>query len=138
MFSNIGNKIRVLAKVICIIGIVCSAIAGVVVMIIGFVMLGKRQTSGTGVLLIFLGIFYAGLGALFSWIGSFVLYGFGQLVHSVQNLESRICDSVPDGYYGAPVAPAPGAYMPEEKVCPSCGSVNSANSKFCEKCGQTL
>lgn len=141
MFSNIGNKIRVLAKVLCIIGIVIAIITGLVVMINGCMMLGNRRLVGPGIGMIFGGIIVAALGVLGAWISSFVLYGYGQLIHSVQNMEAKICGNETPGYdggnsafeYTAPITSNGGG-----KTCPNCGASNPEMSHYCEKCGQAL
>lgn len=145
MFSNIGNKIRVLAKVICIIGMVLAGIVGLIIMISGFAMLGNRYTTGAGVGLIIGGLVYAAIGALFSWIGSFVLYGYGQLILSTQNLEKQFCETSTDSTF-TPMQPdanvfgnvAPVHQAPATVECPNCHYINSTDSKFCVKCGCTL
>lgn len=68
MFDNIGGKIKTLTRVVCWIGIAASAIGGVVCMVDDEVLLGLAVIVG---------------GALASWVGSFVLYGFGELVENV-------------------------------------------------------
>lgn len=93
MFTNIGNKIRTFAKVLCIIGIVLAALSGLIMMISGISMLGYSYTAGAGVALIFGGLVSAALGALLAWVGSFVLYGYGQLIHSVQQIEKKVLGS---------------------------------------------
>ena len=65
MFENVGEKIKTVAKVVCWIGIIISAVYG----LISFAENGHIMSL----------IIWA-LGALLSWIGSFVMYGFGQLV----------------------------------------------------------
>lgn len=80
MFNNIGSKIKTLAKVLCGIGICVSIIIG------GFVMASGNSTyygyryynramgwAGAGIII---------LGSLFSWIGSFFIYGFGELIEN--------------------------------------------------------
>ena len=155
MFSNIGNKIRVLAKVICIIGMVIAGITGLIIMIIGFTMLGNRYTTGAGVGLIIGGLLYAALGAFLSWIGSFAIYGYGQLILSVQNIEKQFCATTTDNTFtpvqpdvnvftnAAPVQQTPVQQVPYQQVnaaaeCPNCHYINSTDSKFCVKCGCTL
>lgn len=139
MFSNIGNKIRILAKVICIIGMVFAALSGLALIIVGITMVVQRIPAGA--ILIFGGFIFAGFGALFAWIGSFVLYGYGQLIHSVQNLENKVC-GLEENLSSA--APASASYEPVEEpviqagTCPNCGTQNSADSSFCIKCGQRL
>lgn len=70
MFDNIGAKIKMLAKVLCWIGIVASVISGIAIM------------AGTGSNGVLPGLLTIVLGTLFSWIGSFVLYGFGEMVEN--------------------------------------------------------
>ena len=93
MFTNIGNKIRTLAKVLCIIGIVLAALSGLIMMISGISMLGYSYTAGAGVALIFGGLVSAALGALLAWVGSFVLYGYGQLRRRCSATSIRILTS---------------------------------------------
>ena len=73
MFENIGGKIKKLAKICTGIGIVFSVIAGIVTMFQSF----------------FTGLLIAAIGALASWVGSFLLYGFGELVENSQILAGK-------------------------------------------------
>lgn len=96
MFNNIGHKIQVLAKVLCWIGIICWVITGLALMAGGssvtYRLTGSYVTasSAAGVLVSIVTII---VGVLLSWIGSFLLYGFGQLVedtHAIRaNTESK-------------------------------------------------
>ena len=45
MFTNIGNKIRALAKGLCIIGIVLAALTGLIMMISDIAMHGYSTTT---------------------------------------------------------------------------------------------
>ena len=67
MFDNIGRKIKTLAMVICWVGIALSVI----------VALCCFATNNVGPGLIVL-IF----GSLASWLGSFYMYGFGELIET--------------------------------------------------------
>lgn len=71
MFKNIGGKIKGLAKVICIVGIAISVVAG-----IG--MIG----SGYNNAMVGMGLPVMIVGSLVSWIGSFFVYGFGELIEN--------------------------------------------------------
>lgn len=71
MFTKMGSKIKMLAKVSCWIGIVYS--------VIFFVMTLIAVGDKTQIMLGFLTLV---LGPLLSWIGSFVLYGFGELIEN--------------------------------------------------------
>ena len=70
MFDNIGSKIKTLAKVVCWIGIIGSIIAGMAMI---------ATMGSVGVLS---GLLTIVLGTLLSWVGSFVLYGFGEMVEN--------------------------------------------------------
>ena len=93
MFSNIGRKIRVLAKVFCWLGIIGSVIIGVL-MISGSSYftaisgnLGDDAAAfAAGSLGAFGGIVFIIVGSLLSWISSFALYGFGELVDNSSKL----------------------------------------------------
>ena len=80
MFHNIGGKIKTLAVVITVIGIVASVLAGVIVM--G----GRGYPPAAGILFGLLTIIG---GCLVSWIGSFLIYGFGQLIENTDILAGR-------------------------------------------------
>lgn len=69
MFNNIGSKIKGLASVICFGGIILCIIIGIVV-------------AALDEDLILAGFAIMILGALLSWVSSFVLYGFGELVEN--------------------------------------------------------
>lgn len=73
MFNNIGSKIKALAKVICWIGIIASIIGG-----IGCIVADEDM--------ILYGLLIAIFGSLFSWIGSFFTYGFGELIDNSSKL----------------------------------------------------
>lgn len=74
MFNKIGGKIKTLAEIISIIGILVSAFAGLYYILIG---ISDKETD-----LIVLGAIIAIIGPLSSWVGSFLLYGFGQLIEN--------------------------------------------------------
>ena len=69
MFTNIGGKIKTLATVICFLGILASFIGGIAVWSI------EPELAGLGFVII-------AVGSFSSWIGSFFMYGFGQLVEN--------------------------------------------------------
>ena len=82
MFNNIGEKIKKLAEILCYIGILFSAIGGLVVMFVG----GSSRSRAPfliGLLIIF-------IGSLFSWIGSFFTYGFGELIVKATEIEKNM------------------------------------------------
>lgn len=83
MYSNIGEKIKVLAKIICIIGIVISVISGLGIIIVSSISYNPGLSVLGGLLVIV-------LGTLFSWLSTFFIYGFGELIDKVTKIESEI------------------------------------------------
>ena len=136
MFSNIGKKIKGLALILCIISIACFALMGIGMIIGGIIENSNRYSHGAGTPLIVIGLIVIPIGVLISWISSFVLYGYGQLIHSVQNIEAKICPEYVNAPTPAP-APAP-APVPAGRTCPHCGYLNDDYSKFCVRCGSNL
>lgn len=83
MYSDIGGKIKVLAKIICIIGIVISVISGLGIIIVASISYNPGLSVLGGLLVIV-------LGTLFSWLSTFFIYGFGELIDKVTKIESEI------------------------------------------------
>ena len=77
MFNNIGGKIKTLAQVVCGIGIGVSVIIGLILM---------AQDEDT----IFAGILVLILGSLSSWIGSFMTYGFGEIIERLTSIDNKM------------------------------------------------
>ena len=88
MFDNIGGKIKGLAKIICWIGIIACVITGIA--LISDASKGDRYYRYTDGGEVFAGILVMILGSVLSWVGSFVLYGFGELVENSAKLVSQI------------------------------------------------
>ena len=78
MFKNIAKKLKALAKVICWVGIVLSVLAGLLYIFAS----GDITYAIAGVVAMLLGI-------LLSWVGSFVLYGFGQIVENTDKMAAN-------------------------------------------------
>lgn len=74
MFDNIGKKIKSLANVLCWVGIIAYVIAAIIMFSI------DEDFIGIGFLLLFVGPFM-------SWISSFFMYGFGELIDKVSDIE---------------------------------------------------
>ena len=89
MWSNIGHKIQVLAKVICWIGIVLSVIAGIAIIAGGSAVrsYGYSYNTGSSTLI---GILTIVLGALGSWLGSLTLYGFGEPIERTVSIDYKL------------------------------------------------
>ena len=74
MFSNIGGKIKTLATAIAVIGIGAFVLCGFIMICAGVVQSGAMVGTGLAVMI---------LGAVLSWVGSFLTYGFGELIENV-------------------------------------------------------
>lgn len=85
MFENISKKIKGLAKVICFIGIALGVISGI--SIIGSYCADYDKSILAGLLL---GVIYALLIGVISWVGSFTLYGYGQHIEDTQAIRKII------------------------------------------------
>ena len=73
MYSNIGGKIKVLAKVIAIIEAAAAVIMGIAIMAEG------DELVPIGMLIMF-------VGPVVAWISSWLLYGFGELIEKTCNI----------------------------------------------------
>ena len=87
MFKNMGKKIKVLAQVMMWIGFSLWCIAGLVMIANGVMML---EWGPQGIVMIVVGLIMIGLGFLFSWIGSFITYGFGQIIDNTDKLVALV------------------------------------------------
>lgn len=141
MFDNIGSKIKMLAKVLCWVMVAVFVIYGLVMMFsVNF----------------FGGLFMMAVGALSGWAGSFVLYGFGELVESVAVLREDVEQRrLQNG--SAPAAEQPAVSRPAQNSangyslsrmaaqreqkrsngwqCKKCGKLNSTTAMYCGDCG---
>ena len=75
MFKNIGEKIKVLAVVITIIGCLASIVGAIICWSEDSILIGFAVLIG---------------GCLFSWLGSFLLYGMGELITQTTNIARGI------------------------------------------------
>ena len=80
MFSNVGGKIKKLAVVLCILGIIAS----IAYAIVCFTNSNRYQNLTLYGILTLVG------GCLLSWIGSFFVYGFGELIDRASSIDDRL------------------------------------------------
>jgi len=84
MFTNIGKKIKGLAKFICWVGIIFSVIGGILQIVNGVKEATANGVSPVGQIV--LGVIIIVGGFLISWIGSFFMYGFGELIDKTADI----------------------------------------------------
>ena len=135
MFNNIGGKIKTLAVVVCVIGMIGSAI------------LAFELWSEGGS---FAGLLALAVGCLASWIGSFFTYGFGKLIEETERNREinqqifqrlgrcvQLLRDVPVAFANdgkndaAPARPAPAGSW----TCRRCGGRNLSTDSRCKECG---
>ena len=123
MYNNIGAKIKVLAQVIAWIGIIGSMIAGVIYMR-GFVMI-TQDSGGEALVGVLEGFGIMIGGFLLSWISSWFMYGFGELIEKTTEIakNTSFADS--------------GLKKSFVTTC-KCGAKNESGMKFCQNCGDPL
>ena len=86
MFSNMGRKIKITGKVLCWIGIIVSVVSGLGMIAAGF---SGMWTQMGSVVTILGGIGVALLGSLLSWVGSFFMVGFGELIENTAEIAAN-------------------------------------------------
>ena len=79
MFDHIGKRIRTLAWLVCLAGMVLSGIGMISIWITG----GGLSASG-GFSIFAIGLLTGLVGALLSWFLGCVTYGFGQLIEDTE------------------------------------------------------
>lgn len=112
MFENIGSKIKNLAIVFTCIGFVASFITGFTVMPFG--------------------IIYIVVGCLISWIGSMLIYGFGQLIENTDKLVNKLS---PEEETAEEITHSKSSSKRENWTCISCGTENAGHIPYCNSCG---
>jgi len=83
VFTNISGKLKLLAKVICWLGIIFSVISGSIFLFSGNA-ISSVTVSGTSFAVspVVAGLIIIVMGCLTSWISSLFIYGFGQLIEN--------------------------------------------------------
>lgn len=99
LWNNVGLKIKVLAKIVAVIGMVFWAVIGVA-MIVGGIMwknepyaidigkIGTVEIAG-GTPMIIAGAIIIVLGFLFCWIGSWMVYAYGDMADKLNSIEKN-------------------------------------------------
>ena len=84
MYTNIGGKIKLLAKVWAWLGIVASVGAAIAQLMINQAPYGMVDGISLMSILAAVGIVIA--GTLISWVSSWALYGFGELISKTSEI----------------------------------------------------
>ena len=80
MYEKVGEKIKLIAKIICIIGVIGSVIYGIYMLTLGSEFF-------------FSGLLIAVVGSLGSWISSLFTYGFGVIISNTEAIKQNTEDT---------------------------------------------
>lgn len=131
MFDNIGGKIKKLAVVMCILGMIVSFVMAV------FLWTQNSRDNST----VLAGFLTLGVGCLGSWIGSFFTYGFGRLIESAEEIAENTRRIAAMGGQPGPVSTRPATPVVSTKRpsakwhCAKCGTENDSTQIYCRDCG---
>ena len=95
MYTDIYKKIKILAWIIAIVGISLSVIFALFCIIRGII-IGLGDDAG--LLLFLIGIFCGPLGAILSWVSTWTVYAFGEMVEDVHFIRRRFSIKEEDLY----------------------------------------
>lgn len=142
MFDNIGGKLKTLAVILFIIGVVASLVCA-----IAFGITVDRWGDADFNFWLFLLILVA--GCIGSYIGVLMLYAFGQLVENsdirtqlaikadMESEHKKKENKETASYQYSSSAQKTAAETPQ-KDCPYCGARNHIHNKTCFACGKTI
>lgn len=120
--SSIEEKLKKVATILLIIGIIASVISGVS-------LIGVSLDIGISIII---------FGVLFSITIYFLLSGFAQLIFSVRNIEADLKTLVNNQNDEHPKDTVHSDNLSTPTRCTSCGKINDADAKFCVICGKEL
>ena len=132
MFDNIGKKIKGFAKLVCWIGIIASCIVGLVLLIVG-------ANMYAGEMFILMGLCVAAIGSLLSWLGSFMTYGFGELIDKTAGIYMLMGGKEDEKTVPQQTSLDETSNVVRKSVdswiCPNCGRKYEFWVKKCVQCG---
>ena len=126
MFSNVGDKIKIVAKIFFMLELIASVIGGIYVMTYG------------GVYVLF-GLLTAVAGVLVAWASALFIFGFGQLISNTDRIKAQTkTTEVKQAEISKSVDIKSGSKSASEDnyvdlKCPSCKATLSYKSSFLEK-----
>ena len=153
MFDNIGGKIKTLAVVVCVVGMIASLIFAIV--------LWSMDSYRTPTIALGFGVLIG--GCVVSWVGSFFTYGFGELIEEttlnrqinqlilqqlsnagakenssaapVKEIPVAFADSTQRATRSSNVAPVRSSVPSGDWTCKMCGTRNRSTEISCRDCG---
>ena len=134
-YDNIGGKIKGLAKAAFIVEAISAVLSGFVMVILGIDDFFETN-------LILYGILTMILGPIVAWVGSWLLYAFGELVENSTSLNRKIPDMAKPAAQQPAATVKPATYLSKPAPrpanthswrCDYCGHMTSKSP--CEHCG---
>ncbi len=135
MYNNIGGKLKTLAVVGCVLGIITFFILGII--------MGEESPL--------IAIIYVVIGSFCSWLGSLATYGLGECCEQLEYLRNETSSlrrafseyAHPEQkkvYNGSSAAPPPRAKVTHTTsaaswTCKKCGAHNNSSVQTCKDCG---
>ena len=143
MFDNIGDKIKTIAMIFCLVGIGAAVVLGIS-------LFSESFGLGIGTILI---------GAVASWLGATCLYGFGELIEETtrnrmlnEAILKCLAPKAEDARNQPVIRDVPVAFSNSSAgrvstvkplnqvtggwVCKACGSRNASGDAMCKDCGK--
>ena len=165
MFSNIGGKLKKLAVILAVLGIIASVISGLVTMA-GSSSMRMYGSYGIGYSAgrIVAGLLIIAVGFLISWVGTMGMYGLGELIERTVQTEEHtrvladevralrkqgiacnlpMCDSKPAATPSVSTTvstPSVSSTQTSDNStdmwrCGKCGVMNTSTAISCKNCG---
>jgi len=86
MFSNVGGKLKLIAKITFYVTVIPFAVMTIGMFIAGLVL--------RDLLVVFMSLFYLPLGIFLGWISAVSTYAYGELVDKVRDIEKNTNKSI--------------------------------------------
>ncbi|MCI8388784.1 MAG: hypothetical protein HFE63_09995 [Clostridiales bacterium] len=93
MYKNVSGKIKVVAKVFAVIGIIISIIWGLIIFKSGLSTNSSYSSEFDGTKIAIHGLLVGAVGSLLSWLASLTLYGFGELIEQTCKISANLSDA---------------------------------------------
>lgn len=142
MFENIHRKLKGLAYIIAIVGMLGSVIIGAILISQGSDRYGTAELITSGWIVII-------IGSIGSWISAFVFYGLGELIEVALQIENNTSQNKKEQAFTPPSEDSlkptnrkldisePSIISHKEKgwTCPKCKRANVGDNQTCVECG---
>lgn len=137
MFKRVGAKIKTLVKVYFILDLILA----VLVFGAGTEFAHEKGMENFGLVLYAV----AGLIALSGWIGSFVLYGYGEMIDSLQSIEAIVTKRsdtenkssfIQNNNEVSDFRKQALGNTTDTWICKNCKKQNASTASFCTSCGE--